>query len=158
MALVLVIYTLSAFKFENDCSPAFVISLIVLVVFFVTIIGGLALCLEKIRPEDTILFRGSGYGYASICNYNSMTYKKLLNEWSGLGYPWWIKEAREIDWIWRNKWGERVFSPPLGKFPECHLEPNNDYDTGLYEELPMRCIHLGMPGLNHESRQTEKFI
>lgn len=107
--------------------------------------------------EDYICYRGSGYGYWALCNYNSKTYQKLLKEWNGYGYPIWVSEARDIDWIFRNKWGERVMNPPLGKFPECHYEKNDDYDTGLYEELPWKCLHLGLPGLNHESRKTEKF-
>lgn len=112
----------------------------------------------KKNLEDYLCYRGSGYGFMSIVNYNSTTYQKLLKEWNGFGYPFWVKEAREIDWIWRAKWGERVFDPPLTKFPECHFEPNKDYDTGLYEELPFRCIHLGMPGRNHETRTTDKFV
>jgi hypothetical protein len=109
------------------------------------------------KLTDFILYRGSGYGYFSMFNWQSTIYQKLLKSGAGMGYPFWIKEARDIDWMFRNSWGERVFNPPLGKFPECHLEPNNDYDTGLYKELPFHCIHLGMPGMNHEKRETEIF-
>lgn len=109
------------------------------------------------NEEDFICYRGSGYGYWACCNYNSKIYQSLLKKWGGFGYPFWIKEAREIDWIWRNHWGERAFNPPLGQFPDLHNVPNQDFDTGLYKELPWKCIHLGMPGLNHENRVTERF-
>lgn len=109
------------------------------------------------KLEDFICYRGSGYGYWACANVNSTIYKKLLKEWGGFGYPFWVKEARDIDWIWRNNWGERIFSPPLDKFPDCHFQSNNDYDIGLYTELPFRCLHLGIPGKNHEVRTTEKF-
>lgn len=104
-----------------------------------------------------ILYRGSGYGYAAIFNYNSQIFKKFKKQNFGFGYPVWFKDSADSDWVFRNHWGERVFNPPLGKFPECHLEFNNDYDTGLYKESPIRVIHLGLVGQNHSERITPKF-
>ena len=108
-------------------------------------------------PNDYILFRGSGYGYLFITHYQSMIFQTLYHKSDGVPYPHYFSDGAESDWRFRNNWGERVFSPPLGEFPECHLEQNRDHDTGLYRELPMTCLHLGMPGKNHEKRVTEKF-
>ena len=112
----------------------------------------------KKNINDFILYRGSGYGYFSMFNYKSKIFQDLLKKYNGFGYPFWIKEAREIDWIFRNSWGERKFNPPLfDKFPDVHFVKNSDYDTGMYRELPFNCLHLGIPGKNHEIRKTEKF-
>lgn len=110
------------------------------------------------KIEDFICYRGSGYGYHCIYNYNSYIFQKLLKIYQGFPYPYWFDNGSESDWVFRNNYGERIFNPPLGKFPECHLEKENDYNTGLYEELPMRVIHLGQVGVNHNERITEKFI
>lgn len=103
------------------------------------------------------LYRGSGYGYAAAFHYKSKTFQKMFNETNGFPYPVWFKNGSESDWVFRNAWGERVFSPPLSKFPNCHFEPENDYDTGLYKELPIRVIHLGEVGKNHNERITKKW-
>jgi len=112
---------------------------------------------NKKKPEDFICYRGSGYGYFSCVNYKSKTQQELLRRWNGMGYPFWIKEAREIDWLWRNNWGERILDPQFKNFPEDHFVENSDYDTGLYKELPFRCLHLGIAGKNHEIRTTKIF-
>jgi hypothetical protein len=107
--------------------------------------------------SEFVCYRGSGYGYWSCANYKSSIYQELLKKWNGLGYPYWVKEAREIDWLWRNNWGQRDFNPPFVRYPEDHFVENQDFDTGLYRELPFRCIHLGIAGKNHETRTTELF-
>ena len=114
------------------------------------------------KESDFICYRGFCYGFEQIINYNSETFQRLLKNNKGLSnlpYPYWMKEAREIDWLFAREFdnGTMVYDPPLGKFPECHLEKHNDYATGLLRELPWKCIHLGMPGKNHEKRETSKF-
>lgn len=110
------------------------------------------------NDNDFYLFRGSGYGYFQLFNIQSVTYKYLYNNmYGGFPYPMTSYNVCEDDWKFRNIWGERVFNPPLGKFPECHLEKNSDYDTGLYQELPFNIIHLGSVGINHSERVAPEF-
>lgn len=113
---------------------------------------------NKKQLNEFIKYRGSGYGFFAIHNYNSTIFQNLLrNNLYKMPYPYWFLNGSESDWVFRNYWGERIFNPKLGKFPECHLEPNNDYDTGKYKELPFECYHLGEVGKNHNNRVTEQF-
>lgn len=109
------------------------------------------------KLEEFTLFRGSGYGFCLGYNYNSAIFQKLLQENIGMAYPFWFPNGSESDWVFRNNWGERAFSPPLHKFPDSHFDKNNDYDTGLYKELDLRVIHLGEVGKNHNERITKEF-
>lgn len=119
----------------------------------------------KKKLEHFLKYRGSGYGFCAIYHAQSFIFKNLKNINQGiinekkmcLPYPYQFPNGSESDWIMRNYWGERVFNPVLGEFPECHSIPNNDYDSGLYRELPFECYHLGEVGKNHDKRITPEF-
>lgn len=112
--------------------------------------------------DDFILYRGFGYGYMTMWHYQSSIFQKLLKDNNGLAYPYWIKEAREIDWMFVRNWenGQVIYDPHLDScppFPDCHKVPHKDYSLGLLKEIPCYVYHLGEPGKNHETRVTEEF-
>jgi len=110
--------------------------------------------------NDFILFRGFGYGFLTMWHYHSSTFQRLLKDNNGLAYPFWIKEAREIDWMFVRNWenGGMNYQPPLDQpFPDCHFIKHNDSTFGLLKEIPCYVYHLGEPGKNHEERVTEEF-
>lgn len=111
----------------------------------------------KKQKDDFTLFRGAFYGYFQLFHYQSSTFQRLLKQFNGKAYPFWIPVANDIDWVFYLHFGEMIYDPPLGKFPECHFEPNQDYSTGKLRELQFHCIHLGTPGLNHIERTTPSF-
>lgn len=111
----------------------------------------------NVDKNKFIKYRGSGYGFFSVHNYKSNIFQKLLDYFNGYPYPFWFSNGAESDWVFRNYWGERIFCPKLGDFPQCHLEKNQDYDTGYYKELPFECYHLGEVGKNHNQRVTPEY-
>ena len=103
-------------------------------------------------------YRGFIYGYNQVFNYNSSTFQRLLKERNGWGYENNFREARDLDWVFVRNWnnGQVIYNPPLGE--NCHeVKEFNDTGVGLTGEIPCFVYHLGEPGLNHETRVTEKF-
>jgi hypothetical protein len=104
--------------------------------------------------DGTTLFRGIGYGFFFLFNYQSKIFQNLLK--SGPPYPYWIPNGSESDWIFRNYWSDWIFFPPLDNNPNLHSIPNSDYaqNKDLLKQLPFNIIHLGETGINNEERKT----
>lgn len=112
------------------------------------------------RADEFPLYRGFGYGYHTVFNYKSSSFQKLIAETGGLPYPYWIKEARDIDWLFVRNWkaASMVYSDdPPNEYPNMFLVDNKDSTVGLLREIPCYVYHLGAPGLNHETRVTPEF-
>jgi len=71
---------------------------------------------------------GIGYGYMQLWNVNSEVVK------SGAKYPE-SYDSSNSDWQWRNFWGETI-------------NGDKEYTKNL-KELPISCLHLGLPGLDN---------
>lgn len=114
------------------------------------------------KLEDFMCFRGFLYGYQTMWHHESSTFQRLLKNNNGLAYPYWVKEARDIDWIFVRNWdnGQIIYDPHLDScppFPDLHKMEHKDYCIGLTGEIPCYVYHLGEPGKNHEGRGTEEF-
>ncbi len=109
--------------------------------------------------SNYLLPRGFCYGFHSSFHYESSTYQRLLKETNGYPYPAYMKVANEIDWLFTREFNgaTMVYDPPLGKYPDCHLEPHNDRTEGWMKELPFPIYHLGPVGINHTTRKSSKF-
>lgn len=110
-------------------------------------------CLKDPKLLDNqVLFRGFGYGFLQIFNYQSFVFQRSLP----FAYPETF-DSGECDWQFRNKWGDIVYNPDFNI--NEHQEKNvNDFSTGLLRELPCSVLHLGIPGFNSAERKTEKFV
>lgn len=106
---------------------------------------------SKVNINDLTIFRGFGYGYLQIFNAKSEVFKSLGE------YPY--SESfgmEESDWIFRNKWGELIYYPPLNDNPHAEKN-NNDFGVDLLRECPFYVLHLGTPGVNGNQRVVERF-
>lgn len=103
--------------------------------------------------SEYVCYRGSGYGYFQLFNYNSSTFQELNRRTSRNPYPNWLNSVAEADSIYKNYWGDRVCPLNHGN----HSIDVGDYDVGLYKELSQRCYHLGQHGINHTGRISEEF-
>lgn len=93
------------------------------------------------------LFRGFGYGYLQLFHAQSSTFRRI-----GGVYPE-GRSCSEIDWQFRNHWGQEVWDPPFSE--RGHDEPDvRDHGSGLLRCLPMHVLHLGITGVNSTSRST----
>ena len=105
------------------------------------------------KLNEYTCYRGSGYGYFQLWNYNSKIFQNLMTSTDNNPYPNWINSAAESDSIFMKKWGERCCPLNAGN----HLIDEGDYDAGMYKELSQRCYHLGQHGINHTGRVTQEF-
>lgn len=106
---------------------------------------------SKKVPNDSIVFRGYGYGYLQIFNAQSEVFKSLGESPYSECY-----DTGEGDWIFRNQWGDLIYNPPLNDNP--HAEKNsNDFGSNLLRECPFQVLHLGIPGVNGNQRRVERF-
>lgn len=101
------------------------------------------------KDSDFLLFRGFSYGFLFGFHYKSETFQSLYEKYRGYPYPYWFPNAAESDWVFSTKWGEMIYDPPLGKFPDCHYEKHNDRSNRLLKEIPSYVYHIGEVGKNH---------
>jgi hypothetical protein len=110
---------------------------------------------DLLNNNNYTLFRGAGYGYFQLFNYQSQIMglaNQLLHD---KPYPE-LPTNSEGDWIFRNYWGDMVYHPDFNL--KGHQELNDgDYGTNLFSILPQRVIHLGVTGINNSTRTTPEF-
>ena len=104
------------------------------------------------------LFRGVGYGYFQLFNFQSPIIKNLSLNDNKIIYPP-LPTVSEGDSIFRNYWSDWIFDPPLNDDPNQHNIENNDrpQNPNLLTQLPFNVIHLGEAGKNSYERLTKKF-
>lgn len=113
----------------------------------------------KESPEllkDYLLYRGIGYGYFQLFNFNSRIIQNFIENKNIIIYPPYPTVA-EGDWKFRNYWGDYIYDPCPINDPDFHHLKNNDYATNFLKELPFEVIHLGVAGVNEYSRKTKRF-
>lgn len=119
--------------------------------------------LEVMQNRELIktkkLYRGIGYGNFFCFNFNSSIFQKSIGEFKGLPYPYWFSHASESDWIFRNRWSDWIYDPPLNDNPHQHEIENRDRaeHPEFLKELSCQVIHLGETGRNALSRVTPEF-
>ena len=113
----------------------------------------------KENPEllkKYLLYRGIGYGYFQLFNFNSNVIKNFINNNNYIIYPPY-PTVTEGDWKFRNYWGDYIYEPCPPDQPLDHYAKETDHPTKLLKELPFYAIHLGITGINEYSRKTQRF-
>ena len=104
------------------------------------------------------LYRGIGYGYFQLFNFNSNTIQNLITKNNLLIYPP-FPTVSEGDWMFRNYWSDWIFDPKLSNNPNQHEIEYHDRaeNPEKLKRLPFHVIHLGQTGRNESSRVTARF-
>lgn len=118
----------------------------------------LAIKADPNKIKKHLLYRGIGYGYFQLFNFNSSTIQNLAEKNDLLIYPP-FPTVSEGDWIFRNYWSDWIFDPKLSGDPNQHQIEYNDRaeNPNRLKRLPFHVIHLGQPGKNESSRITSRF-
>ncbi len=109
---------------------------------------------ELLNRDNYILFRGAGYGYFQLFNYQSGVMRMANEIFNYKPYPE-LPTNSEGDWMFRNFWGDMVYEPDFNL--NGHQEYDSDYGTNLFKILRQTVIHLGITGINNSDRKTPKF-
>lgn len=102
------------------------------------------------------LFRGYAYGYLTLHNVRSSTFRRAWHQTNGNPYLEW-HDGSWADCAWRLLWGDAPWDPPTQ--PPDHVLDHTvpepcDPPTGLLRKLPFNVVHLGITGLNCDGRHT----
>jgi hypothetical protein len=85
---------------------------------------------------------GAGFGWFQMFNWGSSVVQNSKIDELYPSFP----DARESDWMFRNKWGDYVHGSNYTKI------------YGNYAELPLVVYNLGEHGKNHFGRVTPNFL
>jgi hypothetical protein len=85
---------------------------------------------------------GAGFGWFQMFNWGSSVVQNCKIDELYPSFP----DARESDWMFRNKWGDYIHGSNYTKV------------YGNYTELPILVYNLGEHGKNHFGRVTPNFL
>lgn len=92
--------------------------------------------------KDFEIPMGAGFGWFQLFHWDSSVVKASKIDELYPSFP----DARESDWMFRNKWGDYVHGSNYTKV------------YGNYTELPILVYNLGEHGKNHFGRVTPNFL